>query len=360
MCFILTAIKIEENDLARQGIFQVLKEEQIGNPHGTGALCFNKDNNRVTHEKTMHSDWDTMKANVDNFDIINYHFRLATIGEKNVENVHFWKHGDWYFAHNGIIGGLGTAQESDSLIFFKELVRQKLLQKNGNVKCTEVKAYANTLNFGGRFLLVNTKTKNMYFFGDWNVCLLNKSYLAITSSSASFDIKYTILGLEFDQDIEIEKMEATMDGVWMYESKTKEFKQIFYSFKEYKKPTSTGTGSRPRQTEVGFTKARTGAHTHKKGGKREEGGNTSRKEKEVVNKERTDESYIKEFYNRLVKELDSDKMLVDIWKYETEHGDVNVHGRTQLEQMYWDKWITPKLPKGKEISFDNVAQGIGA
>src|SRR5258708_1964040 len=142
MCFILTAIKLQENEEAKNAIINILKQEQSGNPHGTGSLCFSK-NKKPDIWRGEFKDWEKIKKNLNNYEVINYHFRQATVGKKTVDNVHFWKMGNWAFCHNGMIGNMGNENDTDSLVFFKHLISENYLTSNNVLKGEKIKDYAN-------------------------------------------------------------------------------------------------------------------------------------------------------------------------------------------------------------------------
>jgi predicted glutamine amidotransferase len=352
MCFILTAIKLQENEEAKNAILSILKEKQAMNPHGTASVCF--DDKATEIKRGLFDNWSDMKKTLDIFTITNYHFRQATIGKKNLKNVHFWKIGNWIFCHNGHIDAMGNEIESDSLVFFKSLIKKNYLTKDNQLKGKSIKEYVNTKDFWGRFLIINSKTKNIYFFGDYELYLVNKSYLVFTSTSVNFENKLDVMGLEFDIGESIETLDSKIDGIWMLNYKTQKFMQIFETFKDY----SWGAYG------YGGNKSRAREHNHSATFNFEEKDNMNRNEvlaskiiEKQEKKERSDASYIKEFYGRFSDLIKKKPQIADVIQEEYEVSGINIWGRTETEQHYWDKWITPKLPKGKNISFDDVPSG---
>jgi hypothetical protein len=297
-----------------------------------------------------------MKNDLDSFDIINYHFRIATIGKKTIENVHFWKKGNWAFCHNGIIDAIGNENESDSQVFFNQLVKNNYLTKNNQLKGEKIKEFTNEQNFTGRFLIINLITKNIYFFGDFQCYLVNKSYLVFTSTATSFENRLNIMGLSFELENTIETIDNTLDGIWIFNNQKQQFNQIFETFKEwqtyYNPYNHNAKGSRKRDTN--FIE-----HTFNF----EEKEPLSRKEilitakasehiKKNKDKEpRSAESYLKEFTSRMKKMIVKFPDLEDDIESEIMMGQVNEWGRTDTEQDFWKEWIAPKLSKGFDVSF---------
>ncbi len=339
MCFILTGIKLKDDESSKNAILGVLKSEQRDNPHGTGSLCYSLDKKPEIWRGEF-KDWNLMKADLDNFDIFNFHFRLATIGKKTKENVHFWQIGNWAFCHNGIIGGIGDDNESDSLVFFKQLIKSKFLTKDNQLKGKKIKDYVNILNFGGRFLIINLKTKNIYFFGDFNLYVLNKSYLVFTSSSASYENTFSIMGLNFpDESQTVESIDSTIDGVWMLNFATQTFSQIFETFIEQKEYAGYYMGSRPRENNTTLT-----LNAEEKEALNNKDVLLSKvRKKEKKNKIRQYSSYEKEFQNRMKNYIRKyPEIALDI-EAEREYNQVNEFGRTNTEEEFWELWIAPKM-----------------
>lgn len=120
------------------------------------------------------------------------HFRLASVGEVSLNNVHGWKIGDWVFFHNGGISTYNTwnkktkQKNSDSYEFFQDLWLALENTKN-NFKDKVVMHVLETLlkkiNFWGRAALYNAALDKMYLFGDFELYTFGFSYLIISSST---------------------------------------------------------------------------------------------------------------------------------------------------------------------------------
>ena len=231
MCFILTAIKLSEDKNVEQAILDVMKEAQGRNANGTGAVAYRLDSRqKPVIRRDMLATTAEMANDLRVFDVVSYHFRMATIGTVNLENVHFWKKGDWAFAHNGQIYDVGYNGKSDSLAFFEQLIKNNYLGKNGKVKFEKIKEFTNTFNFWGRFIVINLKSKRIYFFGDFQFYLLNRAYMVITSGSSDFEGKIWVNGIDFEVDGGIEVLNKEVEGVYMLDPKKGTFKQVFDKF----------------------------------------------------------------------------------------------------------------------------------
>lgn len=329
MCYILTAIKLKESQEAKDVILNVLAEQQVGNSHGSASVAFNFDKRVPSIVRAMEIDIENMIETVES-DVFSYHFRLATIGGKTVNNVHYWKKGNWAFAHNGQIHGLTNEDDdSDSLTFFKNIVSKGYLTKGNKAKCAKIKEYTNKVNFWGRYIIVNLKTKNVYFFGDFETYLVENSYLVITSVTTSFEKNINILGLPFGGDDEVKALASEIDGVWMFDYKMRRFMQVFETLKDYTTPYK-GTGTAvAKQDDLGWRKVLSG----------------KKKEKANETAPRTDESFIKEFANRMKKEMQEHPDVQALIESELQYHVINIWGRTETEEIYWSKWIAPQLEK---------------
>ncbi len=349
MCYILTAIKLKDNQEVKDSILSLMESEQNSNDDGTASLCYSKNKNAVIRRDLLMT-WQEMSNDLDNFDVVNYHFRIATKGKPNINNVHFWKSGNWAFCHNGGIQEMGNDEESDSLSFFNELIAKKCLHKNNKLSGQKIKDVVNEKNFWGRFLLVNLKTKNIYFFGDFRTYLVQHDYLVITSASADFEKKLNVMGLTFpleDDKDKLEVIESELEGVNYWDYKEQQFFNIFTRFKEIK--TTSYGGSRSR--EVNASVYHNGNSVGFKG--KEESGNLNNNEKAVesvrVLTPRTDESYLKEFSNRLQAQIKKENMLAIDIQQELDNGYYNEFGRTLTEDDFWELWIVPQMEARKEF-----------
>jgi hypothetical protein len=235
MCFLTTVIKIKSNEEIANSIADVLFDEQDSNKDGTGAFCFNKENNVTYVGRIMRESREQILHNIENFDVVNYHFRNGTGGVKDETNVHFWKIGKWLFAHNGTASSFQQGEECDSLGLFKTMAKKRMIGENGFINIKKIKKFISDSTFWGRFILINSQNRRMYFFGDYHAYLLNKSYLVLASSICNFKLKKTlnVIGIKFevDNEVEIETLEASLDGVISY-SFQKGFIQIEDKLKE--------------------------------------------------------------------------------------------------------------------------------
>jgi hypothetical protein len=211
-------------------------EEQNTNDDGTGAYCFNKNDNKVYQARTMKETETGIASSLRDFDVVNYHFRSSTGGEKGLLNVHFWKIGKWVFAHNGTAPTFQKGKDCDSLGLFKTMLKKHILSQEGYINIKKIKKFISDSTFLGRFILINSETREMYYFGDWHVYLINRSYMVVASSISSFDNKETVeaLGISFetDEDVPLEVLESKFDGINTFSFK-EGFIQEENSLKEY-------------------------------------------------------------------------------------------------------------------------------
>ena len=87
------------------------------------------------------------RSKIENSKLIHLHYRFATSGKINTDNVHLWEIGGYYVSHNGSINGYGNTEVSDSLEWFTE--------NEENIEKEDLDALANSSSRGawGVFLL---------------------------------------------------------------------------------------------------------------------------------------------------------------------------------------------------------------
>ena len=234
MCFIATIVKIKEDESSIYPIAKLLAEEQQSNDDGTGHYCFNRAGGH-SHAQEMTESIESMAKNVKDFDVSCYHFRNATEGVVDESNVHFWKRSNWLFCHNGMINKFGVGDKSDSLSFFEKLVELGHLTDD-SIDWKAIKDFTNTTNFSGRFILIHAITHKMYFFGNYDGYLINRSYLVLTSTTSTFKNAINVLGMEFGIESDLEVLEGGIDGIVSFDG---QFEQLDIEFKVY---TSQWTG----------------------------------------------------------------------------------------------------------------------
>ena len=244
MCYIITAIKIKPDKQAENSILRTMENQQDEQPNGTGSVCFNIKKTDFKIDRKMKESRQAMKNKLKSHDFVSYHFRTATSGLKDKRNVHFWKKGNWTFCHNGTISNQADDENSDSNNFFNNIYELDCLYKNGRLNYEKIAEYTSQFNFCGRFLLINEKYKKIYFFGDFNFYVLNKSYLVITSTSTDFTETFKTFGIEFETEQKLEILEKEIEGIYMINLKTGTFKQLDetfdnYTYKNTRYPTTT-------------------------------------------------------------------------------------------------------------------------
>lgn len=261
MCFLTTIIKIKEDRNVDFSVAKMLAEEQSSNSDGSASYCFNKKGNEFYESRKMTQTPESILENVYKYDVCNFHFRKSTGGTVDTSNVHFWTIGDWTFAHNGTIHDLKDEKKCDSLVFFEKLIKKHLLKPNGYADIKGIRKYTAKTTLWGRFIIINKKSKEIYFFGDFHVYSLNRSSIIVTSSKVSFESSYSILNINFPIDTTMEELETEIDGVHSYNSDNgfsihfatlKDFNnyQDYQTYDEYFKDTEYGNGKKNKETKV--------------------------------------------------------------------------------------------------------------
>ena len=219
-----------------ESIKDILKAKMITNPDGF-YLAGNGKALRTMDRKKAESVLDDL-----DMDILLSHFRIATQGKKELDNVQGWTIDNWTFIHNGSFGGYSEIgkfplqyEKSDSLRFFEELLAK--LKKVKSYKDKAVRqaiqdTISGTASFWGRCVLHDRTSDRLFLFGDWHLYALADSHLIISSAKLDFgktNKTKTINGLEFKfSGGNAEIGEGEIDGI----SVIKNFSSYAWSFKQ--------------------------------------------------------------------------------------------------------------------------------
>lgn len=252
MCYIMVVKKIPGTKVlpdVEQGLKDILFHKMNSNDDG----FFLRFGNEIHRSLDGH---DIAKgiSDIVKLDNILTHFRIATVGEKSLANVHGQQIGNWQFAHNGSVssfsgGGLREG-ESDSLKFFKALTsvlkNKTKPEKVGNI----IEKVSISKSFFGRGILYNQQHDDLYFFGTaWQLYFIGGAYIVLSSTVIDFDEykeTYKVKGFEFSEDTKphVKMLHENWEGIgrikdfmkesWEYELLQKEFKD-FRNYSEARK-----------------------------------------------------------------------------------------------------------------------------
>lgn len=242
MCFIAVAINKDKENIA--DLFSVINNKSSFNEDGFGLYSLPEINGSAVHTRTKKFDVESLKG-LEKSQFLISHLRFSTGGDKSVDNVHLWQSGNWIFCHNGYVLQAKDSKICDSLIFFKILIRTKLLTDN-KIKIKKIDKLADEMDLSGRFVLYNVVTKQLYFFGDFRIVLPNvdSNRMYLLSGDVSLEkpiVKYGLL----IKDENSKAIESKLDGIWRFDLTRFKFNQISYfttfnSFKTgYKTETET-------------------------------------------------------------------------------------------------------------------------
>jgi len=230
MCVLVSVLQKEKDSLIINSLTSPLAEMSKGNNDGSGVLAFNLEKKKVLRHRQLDVfPKQDIQGVLNAFPVSNFHFRTATVGDITLQNVHFWENQDWSFAHNGHAYGLGvetTAELSDSYLLFRELYNKGCLRGNGTLNLKKIKKILGRNLFWGRFILTNKKHNLIYYFGDFDLFLINKKTLVISSQSLEIDQYINFMGLLFkdedaDQDLKkLEVLEGNLEGIACFNMET--------------------------------------------------------------------------------------------------------------------------------------------
>ena len=249
MCFI--AVSLNKNRERASDLFSVLKEKERINKDGFGFYALPTVEGEATHIRAAGIDSEKILPLM-NSQVVMSHLRFSTGGDKGEKNYHTWKIGNWIFLHNGGITMLKEKEYCDSFIFFNALIEKKYL-KPESIRVKKIDNYAKAVGLMGRFILFNEATKEMYFFGDFDLIMPNKNEDRMYVTSAPIELSETIFHYGLLIPSPDFSVKATLEGIWKFDLKKFSFSLISYitSFNDYSYPTAyTGYKSESKKSEL--------------------------------------------------------------------------------------------------------------
>lgn len=218
--------------------FEILKKiEQFSesNRDGAGIVGLSLTDNRLEINRKLKLKDIKVEKILANFEIVNIHLRNATSGKVNESNVHFWRKGNWLFCHNGVLSDyekLATEKDkeaSDSLILFNKMIETKCLNDKDDISIKKINKLFKTLSFWGRLVIINVKTKRVYYFGDFKAYMIDDNTLIVSTAEINFGSVKNFLGLEFENErTDIKKKE--IEGIFYFNPKQKKLKWLCEDF----------------------------------------------------------------------------------------------------------------------------------
>jgi len=230
MCVILSIYQKEKDFNICRKILRSIELFKEQNKDGIAVVGLNFDNEKWFYRRNLDISKNDLEKVLLNYDVVNLHLRSATSGEVKDDNIHFWKAGNWFFAHNGVIHEFDKEGLCDSLVLFKELLNRDWIRENGKINFNRIKTFVNTLNFWGRFILINKNTKRIYYFGDFKVNSLNKKVLTISTSELDLADEFKLFGFWFKDLNEIRVIGGEVEGIYYIDLKKRDLRIIDEEF----------------------------------------------------------------------------------------------------------------------------------
>ena len=225
MCVILSIYQKEKKN--KNAIVNTIESLIPSNPDGIGIVSFDNVKQKWTSQRELKIDINDLRQIFQDNNIINVHLRNGTSGKISKHNIHFWRKNDWMFAHNGQITEYSNNNHfTDSYIFFQRLVNLNYLEENGKIHYKKIKKMMNKLSYWGRFVLINTKTNRIYYFGDFHVYLMNKNTLIISTQHIDFNNYYSFYGITFRDKKQTDIMKIKMEGIFYIDINKEKMKKI--------------------------------------------------------------------------------------------------------------------------------------
>ena len=232
MCYTAFIVKKQENKDFDKILKRELEKKQWENSDGFASLKLSK--NFEVKEYIRSVDYLPASKMLESFNYYNlFHFRLATAGKKDNQNVHLWKARNWIFSHNGSVMQFSDDIFSDSYLFFR-LLCKNLPKDNRKLNDKHVakalEKWINKTDLYGRGFLLNLKHKKLYIFGNIEVYNYD-NYFILSSSKLDFQKKIKRFGTEFYLNYEILKKEIR--GYYVYNLNTNTLKKLKDTSSDY-------------------------------------------------------------------------------------------------------------------------------
>jgi len=217
MCIILSVYQKTKDPRVQNTILNIYEEKKGTHKDGVGIVAYNKtEKGKIYSLRELSINSSKIEELLRAYDIVHIHLRQATTGRVTRDNCHFWNLKGWYFAHNGAVYGEQTRslQEefTDSYLLFSNLVRNKYIQK-GKLKYDKIREHISSINFWGRFTLLDSNTKNMYYFGDFHAYTLGDDNLIVSTTPLTFNPIHTLFGLYFE-DSKVQVRDLDFEGIY--------------------------------------------------------------------------------------------------------------------------------------------------
>ena len=219
MCYV-ALVKNVPSKQAGQAILDKIADKLVMNDDGAfiGSLSVAASlrtlNNKLAEETVKNMAVDNLLV----------HFRQATTGAVNVDNVQGWTLNGWTCTHNGIVSGLsagGVAEvESDSLKFFKKLCGRLPAEVDIKKIKKAIRQLCYNNRFNGRAILYNRRLNIAVIFGDWK--LYEYGGAVILSSSTIWGLGQKLLkehsGILFEYSEGLPLGEGEIDGIYIMDN----------------------------------------------------------------------------------------------------------------------------------------------
>ena len=175
------------------------------NKDGFGIRVDNEIVRTTNHNNFLHYILSNSMA-IDRARLTHIHFRLATSGLKNDDNVHLWKIGGYYCSHNGIASGYGYNKDgnADSYEFFKS-IEDKIAKediKGISSALSDINGIVFLTREDGRRIIAGSSGKpmKMYLFKNNAIVLANQDIKFTGRVAIPVIWKYNVLGFELKRE----------------------------------------------------------------------------------------------------------------------------------------------------------------
>ncbi len=241
MCVIISIYNNKKNNRKQEFLVENLFKFNAWNGDGTAFYGFDTDketkNGYMRELKTTGED--IFNDLLEKYNILHFHFRNATQGMINKNNIHFWKFKNWIMAHNGQVWGYDETQDifSDSQLLFRDLAKAGCFEKDF-LDINRINRIVSEKHFWGRLIFINTENKQAYYFGDFYLSVLEKEILIISTAPLKHN-DLILYGLQFKTE-NAEFIEGKIDGIFRIDAKKQATKRYKLPFNQQKEENAGG------------------------------------------------------------------------------------------------------------------------
>ena len=231
MCVIISIYNEAETDKQKSFLADNLRQFSLTNPDGTAHFGVNtKHREKIRFARELRPSQQVFEEVLSRYNVNHFHFRNATSGKADDNNIHFWKYKNWLFGHNGTVGEYTNKRFSDSLILFRRLIKEKCFNGKHNIDLVKIAGIIKGISFWGRLIFINTESGSVYYMGDYKLYLIDKNILIVSSAPLNTEAGLSFYGIGFETENPANIIKKDIQGVFKINPFRREFKEYDIDF----------------------------------------------------------------------------------------------------------------------------------